>query len=403
MRNAGAVGLGLLLTVALSSCPRVPEQPGGGTGGDGGAGSGNAVEAKKDALLLRIDRKSDRFRIEIEGVAEAYGNGPGTYVVFVPEASFQKAIKLTHATPASVSRRSSGNYDTPPADDRALKALTLSIDVISSVAQGEGLLEAVELAGALVGIEPITSPSQLPEIALALGEKYVNAVGEANIHSEPFGKLLSILSGGQPGVLLVSGKGYWIDVVVNGDPATMGINVDLQYTHSPLLPSGLPMQQALTKLLLGHQVGRPVAISATASASLPPLQAKEAPKPSGPSLPKLGKWQVKGADVSGNTLEAVLVFTQNVDERTNSGYFDWTSDTGLGGLEHFKGTFDPNSRTMRLTGYRLENPVGIILGRYEAELSPDGLHLLKGKWDSATSIPGIPGTWTADWVGSVAP
>ncbi len=111
-------------------------------------------------------------------------------------------------------------------------------------------------------------------------------------------------------------------------------------------------------------------------------------------LPKLGRWLVKAQDVAGNKWEAALVFTRNIDGRTNSGYFDWKSRLASG-REHFQGTFDAESRMIRWTGNRVENPVGsIIHANYEAEVSADCLRLINGKWSGNGSVPG---TWTAEW------
>jgi len=241
--------------------------PGGG--GGGGGGSKDEVAAQSEALHLRLRRQTDRFRIELSVPLKPYRNGPGMYAVFVRESALKRAVKLSGAGKDAVDRRSSGSYEERSGGRAALRALALFVDCAGWAAHGAAGAGVLELPGALTGVAPITHPSQLPEIALALGEKYVAAVGQANLASEPFRKLLKALSGGQPGILLVPGKVYWIDVIVRGSPKEMGLDVTVPYVHGPFLPSGLPMQQVLTPLVIGHeQFGRPIAFEKEVSASL---------------------------------------------------------------------------------------------------------------------------------------
>ena len=113
------------------------------------------------------------------------------------------------------------------------------------------------------------------------------------------------------------------------------------------------------------------------------------------SMPKLGTWSVSGVDDQGSKWEATLVFTNNIDEGKNAGYFDWNSG-GSSGREHFYGTYEPKTSIIRWTGYRIEKRIGnIVHANYEAQVSADKLHLIDGKWSGPGGV--VPGIWTADW------
>src|SRR5688500_2061443 len=84
-----------------------------------------------------------------------------------------------------------------------------------------------------------------------------------------------------------------------------------------------------------------------------------------PQLPKLGLWLVMGRDQAGITWTAPLVIAKDIDAKTNTGFFDWKSNVGVG-REVFKGTFDPKTRKIQLQGTHYAFKEGeLVLGTYE--------------------------------------
>ena len=86
-------------------------------------------------------------------------------------------------------------------------------------------------------------------------------------------------------------------------------------------------------------------------------------------------WLVSGHDQAGTTWTAPLVFAKDIDAKTNTGFFDWKSEVGFG-REVFKGTFDSKTRKIQLQGTHYVVKEGpLVLGTYEAIVSPDGLKM----------------------------
>lgn len=105
-------------------------------------------------------------------------------------------------------------------------------------------------------------------------------------------------------------------------------------------------------------------------------------------------WTLTSFDQAGtNWSGSTLVFTSQVADVAGGqeieGFFDWASDGDPRGRELFRGTLD-SSGHLAFEGYELQNPVAIILGRYQADLGADGNSLLDGSWSD-----GIPGAWSA--------
>lgn len=270
--------LGAAAAVSLSLLPW------GGETGRTREGALAVDTASAQGLVVRLYRKDDRFTIELEGPEATWGGGPGTYVVYVPFESVHAAVSPTGVPDHSVVLDISGEYDTYSPARLQLKSFRIGMDLVSSGAQGMLPLGVARMGGSLLGLDPImpiVDPSQLAEIALDLGDKYVAAVGKANRESKVFGELLKVLQDGRAGILLVAGKSYRIDVLVDSDMETTGMDFDLTYTRSHCLPNDKSMQQLLTRYLTGYRsFGKPVSFTESVSVSLPPL-VQAPPEPSG--------------------------------------------------------------------------------------------------------------------------
>jgi hypothetical protein len=85
---------------------------------------------------------------------------------------------------------------------------------------------------------------------------------------------------------------------------------------------------------------------------------------------------------------------EHADENfMQAGYFEWYVERG-GGRYHFEGTYNPDTRAVRWTGFTIEERVGAVAAAvYEATLSEDGMRLENGRWSGGISIPG---NWVAD-------
>lgn len=230
-------------------------------------------------LKLCISRNHTEFIIELEATKITYGMGEGAYVMFVPEINFNRAIQLYGATNKSIELIASGTYANPPNKNlNNLKLISLSIDLFSFATQGsiEGalLLGSKELTEVITGIKPIANASQLPEFAMAVGNRYINTVGEINEKSHSFMKLLGHLSADQEsGIHLTYGKKYKIKLKTES-PKSMGIRVTIPYIRSDPYPIGPSFQQKLIAKLFGHEKNndpKEIVYSEVISAYLPPL------------------------------------------------------------------------------------------------------------------------------------
>lgn len=105
-------------------------------------------------------------------------------------------------------------------------------------------------------------------------------------------------------------------------------------------------------------------------------------------------WLVTGLDaVSWNG--SVLVFESQIPTAAGhdlSGYFDWYSNGNYRGRELFRGSLS-SALSLDVQGYQLVNPSGIVLGRYRATVTPDGLLIVQGTWQAVTN--GLNGVWGA--------
>ena len=311
---------GLMISVLafLASCGGSDEEA--ARDGDGESPKNEAV-VQADSLTLRLSREKDRFRIDLEVPRAKYGTGEGTWVVFVPECSLRNAVTIRGASRRPIVRRCRGSYKAIERPNPTLRKLTLGIRVLAAPAQGGAVLGTLELASGLTGLRPITDPSQLPGIALALGRRFVDAIGEASVQSHLFGEVLTALSdarrsdlllsglGGdlltiltgrppsfyllsgfvgellatrcdsQAGVLLASGQSYWMEIETDQPPRTLGLDVTIGYLRTDVLPSELSESETfgarldLTRLVLRHEYrGKQIAFPEELSASLPALE-----------------------------------------------------------------------------------------------------------------------------------
>jgi hypothetical protein len=106
-----------------------------------------------------------------------------------------------------------------------------------------------------------------------------------------------------------------------------------------------------------------------------------------------GHWKITGRDTA-NWTGSNLVIVEN-DGKNFNGYFDWyRSGITYSGREYFRGVYDPKSRGVVIKGYRLENPIGIILGTYKARLASNGSDFISGTW-GGPGTGGASGTWEA--------
>jgi hypothetical protein len=110
---------------------------------------------------------------------------------------------------------------------------------------------------------------------------------------------------------------------------------------------------------------------------------------------KAGHWRVSGRDEAGHVWEGYLVVEHAAERYLCFGYFEWDTKPA-GGRYHFEGTFDPETRVVRWTGFTIERRVGPAANaHYEATLSSDSRRLVNGTWSGGVSIPG---TWTAEYL-----
>ncbi|MGB7243933.1 MAG: hypothetical protein WBC93_17850 [Sulfitobacter sp.] len=103
-------------------------------------------------------------------------------------------------------------------------------------------------------------------------------------------------------------------------------------------------------------------------------------------------WSVCGWDGSATWNDTLLVFTNQIpgnDVVHLEGYFDWRSNHGYAGREHFSGTITSDG-TLKLQGFRLQGNQNITTSRYHAKLAASGTALLEGVW-----LDGVPGIWGA--------
>jgi len=104
-------------------------------------------------------------------------------------------------------------------------------------------------------------------------------------------------------------------------------------------------------------------------------------------FPTTGQWLVNGRD-SANWDGSNLVILE-VNGNTFTGYFDWNSSGTNRGREHFRGNYNPESKTVVIEGNRLENNRGIALGVYRATMAINGIDFENGTWNG--------GVWEAKW------
>ena len=105
-------------------------------------------------------------------------------------------------------------------------------------------------------------------------------------------------------------------------------------------------------------------------------------------------WEITGSDVLGRTWNgSTLFFSKDSPLGTNhslGGFFEWTSNDGRSGEEHFVGTLFPNNHLI-IDGTAITGPAsGIILSHYEADLTPSGTQLINGVWTMRAA-----GVWSA--------
>jgi hypothetical protein len=121
-------------------------------------------------------------------------------------------------------------------------------------------------------------------------------------------------------------------------------------------------------------------------------------EPDGPGEPiqKASHWRAVGQDRTGCHWEGYLVVESAPEGYMSAGSFWWGAEPAAGRY-HFKGTFDPQTRRVRWTGYSIEDRAGRpAMATYEALLTPDGRQLSGGTWSGGISIPG---TWSAEYLG----
>jgi hypothetical protein len=103
-----------------------------------------------------------------------------------------------------------------------------------------------------------------------------------------------------------------------------------------------------------------------------------------------------GADLQGREFQGYLVVEGAPERYLRAGYFHWYAQP-TGGRYYFTGTYDPQSRAVRWTGYTVEDRVGLpCCAVYEGTLALDGRRFENGKWSGGISVPG---TWTAVCMG----
>jgi len=103
-------------------------------------------------------------------------------------------------------------------------------------------------------------------------------------------------------------------------------------------------------------------------------------------------WSVCGWDGISSWDDTRLIFTNQIDGEDGAelvGYFDWRSDLGSTGREHFQGTLESNG-DLALQGISLQDSRNIMNSRYEGKLSANGTTIVDGVW-----LDGVPGIWAA--------
>jgi len=122
----------------------------------------------------------------------------------------------------------------------------------------------VEFYGALTGVKPILSPSQLPLLALAFGRQLLDWTGKLTVACGGFFELAKQLSAGQPGIILTGDMVYVIEIVCRKPADKMTLAVEFPYLTSHVLPKGVKMQQALTdEVFTQKNLGMPPPVLAT--------------------------------------------------------------------------------------------------------------------------------------------
>lgn len=107
-----------------------------------------------------------------------------------------------------------------------------------------------------------------------------------------------------------------------------------------------------------------------------------------------GQWEVTGVDSAASSWSgSKLLFstqTQNGADFNITGYFDWSSNGTPRGRELFSGTYAA-SGLLNVNGTQLINPVGIVLGNYQAEVQSSS-QIINGTW---SGVGALSGTWSA--------
>jgi hypothetical protein len=99
---------------------------------------------------------------------------------------------------------------------------------------------------------------------------------------------------------------------------------------------------------------------------------------------RTGLWKLTGSDPSGTEWKADIVI-RNVRNNNFDGYFDWYigPDFDYRGKEHFTGRFDKEIEKIYFQGTRLENSKNLVLGKYEAYVSPNRDEFYNGWWEES--------------------
>lgn len=108
-----------------------------------------------------------------------------------------------------------------------------------------------------------------------------------------------------------------------------------------------------------------------------------------------GIWNVTGKDDARTSWKAKLVLKS--DDKDNyppqkfKGYFDWEGSNGMKGREYIvQGSFDYNTRVLKLTGTELEDAhPGIKTSLYTIEMNNNADKLENGFWKSCGVVPGV--------------
>jgi len=113
-------------------------------------------------------------------------------------------------------------------------------------------------------------------------------------------------------------------------------------------------------------------------------------------FPKTGLWKLTGNDPFGTEWEADLVIT-NVQNDIFNGYFDWymVPDSDYMGKEYFTGSFDNTTDKVYFQGTKLENSKDLVLGKYEAYVTPQRDKLYNGRWEEEDDFS--TSNWQAAW------